>query len=309
MRIDEFAGQSLINTSLAEQAMPATNLNPQQFQNRYGMSHAQLRTTVGNIIELFPQEVKNNPRFKNGVQRFVLNNPASAQAANDNLFNINKDKGFWKNFKSSLLKAPLRTAGLAISLLLTASPVGETPEQMEVLRIQNDMWKDDPEWYNDVFNSEWTQGQPEIPLQDPSTLITPTDLTDIGIPLKLPVPNIAPVDLPDAPIQPELPDIGTPAELPKTAPVFDPAVPTHIAPFDPVFVDLTKPTTGPNTRPDLSNPDALPSPLTAPGTSGTTPTNTTTKKPKRKQTDRSTGSDIPYDDPLQRWVAKYGQDW
>lgn len=80
MRLLEF-----IEGKLTEQAAPAFNLgglNPQQFQQRYGISSQQAANAFNNIRALNP--AYNTPRFSSALNQFLLDNPKAMQAANEN---------------------------------------------------------------------------------------------------------------------------------------------------------------------------------------------------------------------------------
>ncbi len=71
-----------------EQALP--NMwpsNPQQYQSKLGTLPGPANQVRGNIIELFPEQFKNNPRIRVSVGNYLVKNPAIFQelvAANDN---------------------------------------------------------------------------------------------------------------------------------------------------------------------------------------------------------------------------------
>ena len=82
------ADLSYAPTMLVEQALP--NMwpsNPQQFQSKLGTLPNTANQVRGNIIELFPEQFKNNPRVRVSVGNYLVKNPAIFQelvAANDN---------------------------------------------------------------------------------------------------------------------------------------------------------------------------------------------------------------------------------
>ena len=107
-----------------------TGLTNSEFTSRFGMSPANANKTIGNVIQLFPDNVKNSPRFKPFIKQYILDpkNIGKLKAVNDNVIKIDK----WKkqkankfNWKQMAKKAPLRFIGSVIGFLLTPTEMGD----------------------------------------------------------------------------------------------------------------------------------------------------------------------------------------
>ena len=123
-----------------------TGLTNSEFTSRFGMSPANANKTIGNVIQLFPDNVKNSPRFKPFIKQYILDpkNIGKLKAVNDNVIKIDK----WKkqkankfNWKQMAKKAPLRFIGSVIGFLLTPTEMGDG-ELGQDLQFTNNVWND-----------------------------------------------------------------------------------------------------------------------------------------------------------------------
>ena len=140
-----------------------TGLTPGEFKARYGMTPGNASKTLGNVIELFPQEIKNNPRFKPFIKQYIMNPKqlGNLQAINDNVINLDKWKKnklnnkSWKNF---FKKAPLRALGSFVTFLLTPSTMGDGEIPMDeriVMDTISQMTKADPLAIMEILKSSY----------------------------------------------------------------------------------------------------------------------------------------------------------
>ena len=140
-----------------------TGLTPGEFKARYGMTPANASKTIGNVIELFPQEIKNNPRFKPFIKQYIMNPKqlGNLKAVNDNVINLDKWKKnklnnkSWKNF---FKKAPLRALGSFVTFLLTPSTMGDGEIPMDeriVMDTISQMTKADPLAIMEILKSSY----------------------------------------------------------------------------------------------------------------------------------------------------------
>ena len=140
-----------------------TGLTPGEFKARYGMTPGNASKTLGNVIELFPQEIKNNPRFKPFIKQYIMNPKqlGNLQAVNDNVINLDKWKKnklnnkSWKNF---FKKAPLRALGSFVTFLLTPSTMGDGEIPMDeriVMDTISQMTKADPLAIMEILKSSY----------------------------------------------------------------------------------------------------------------------------------------------------------
>lgn len=272
--------EKLINESyIAEQAMPqpsaggvlGTGLDAQQFQQRYGVTPKQATTSVGNVIKLRPGFKA--PRVANAITNYMLENPSSFQAANDNVKpNRFRIPGFLRGLLPRLLGG--------IGMILMPTPAGD-PNEDEIMATLNDihrwMMYNDPQALIDMYDAEWnalTDQQKEDmadwnPANDPNyqnakdaQRILDADkryrdrrynelLDRIYDPRQQTAPATNPVE-PEQPVDPEGepdPDLPEPANDPR---------PPHIRPNTPGMPDPGKrPNFWPDSIPFVS-PDAAP---------------------------------------------------
>ena len=134
------------------EGMPAVdlfnNMNPADFQQKYGVSKASANQSVGKVTQLFPDKFKNNPRIRVNVSNYFIKNPAMMKqliAANDN---VKPPKLNWKNLSKLGLKAIPRIFGGVILNIITPSTLGDgtlKDEQLLQWKIQQDYIKSDPQ--------------------------------------------------------------------------------------------------------------------------------------------------------------------
>ena len=144
---------------LAEQALPmpkpnaggvlGTGLDAGQFQTKYGVTPKQATTSINNVIRLRPGFQA--PRVGNAITNYMLENPSSFQAANDNV-------------KPNRFKFPAFVKGLlprllgGIGMILMPTPAGD-PNEDQLMQILNDvhrwMMYNDPQAIIDMYDREW----------------------------------------------------------------------------------------------------------------------------------------------------------
>ena len=269
--------EKLVNESyIAEQAMPkpsaggvlGTGLDAQQFQQRYGVTPKQATTSINNVVKLRPGFQA--PRVTNAITNFMLENPGSFQAANDN---VKPNRFRLPSFATGLLGRLLGGLGM----ILWATPAGD-PNEAEILAITNDLHRwmmyNDPQALIDMYDAEWdalTDKQREEmkqwdPENDPNYQTAKdaqrlldaaqrirdrryNELLDRIYDPRNAQPQPAPQVEPDAPEQPDAPanDPNPPNDLPK--PANDPQ-PPHRRPNQPGMPN-------PDDRPDFW-PDSIP---------------------------------------------------
>lgn len=157
------ADLSYAPTMLMEQALP--NMwpsNPQQFQSKLGTLPGPANQVRGNIIELFPEQFKNNPRIRVSVGNYLVKNPAIFQelvAANDNNASRFKLPGWVKK------AAPFaKVFGGILTGILWPTPAGDPNEAQSVIlyNMIDSIIRTDPstamedikEWYKDQGKAE-----------------------------------------------------------------------------------------------------------------------------------------------------------
>ena len=129
-----------------------TGLSPTEFKQRYGMTPANANKALGKVIELFPQEMKNNPRFKPFIKQYIMNpkNMGNLKAVNDNVIDLEKWKkknANNKSWKQFFKKAPLRALGSFVTFMFTPSSLGDGTIPMDERLVMDtiaDMTKADP---------------------------------------------------------------------------------------------------------------------------------------------------------------------
>jgi len=134
------------------EGMPAVdlfnNMNPADFQQKYGVSKSSAGQSVGKVTQLFPDKFKNNPRIRVSISNYFIKNPAMMKqliAANDN---VKPPKMSWKNLSKLGLKALPRIFGGVILNIITPSQLGDgtlKDEQLIQWKIQQDYIKSDPD--------------------------------------------------------------------------------------------------------------------------------------------------------------------
>ena len=140
-----------------------TGLTPGEFKARYGMTPANASKTIGNVVKLFPQEIRNNPRFKPFIKQYIMNPKqlGNLKAVNDNVINLDKWKKnklnnkSWKNF---FKKAPLRALGSFVTFLLTPSTMGDAEIPMDeriVMDTISQMTEADPLAIMEILKSSY----------------------------------------------------------------------------------------------------------------------------------------------------------
>lgn len=82
MRLEDLFEQPAVALT-GQGGVMGTGLDPAQFNSRYGMSPAQANQTVNRIVRLNPQF--RTPQFRNAITNYLMDNPKSLQAANQNL--------------------------------------------------------------------------------------------------------------------------------------------------------------------------------------------------------------------------------
>jgi hypothetical protein len=150
-------------TMLMEQALP--NMwpsNPQQFQSKLGTLPGPANQVRGNIIELFPEQLKNNPRIRISVGNYFVKNPAIFKelvAANDNNASRFRIPGWLKK------TAPFaKVFGGILTSILWPTPLGDPNEAQTVIlyNMIESIIRTDPgaaindikEWYKDQGKAE-----------------------------------------------------------------------------------------------------------------------------------------------------------
>ena len=147
------------------EGMPAVdllnNMNPADFQQKYGISKAAANQSVNKVTQFYPDKFKNNPRIRIHIGNYYIKNPAlmkqliELQAANDN---AKPPKMSWKNLSKLGLKALPRIFGGVILNLITPSSLGDgtlKQDQLIQWKIQQDYIRSNPqqvmddvlEWY------------------------------------------------------------------------------------------------------------------------------------------------------------------
>ena len=140
-----------------------TGLTPNEFKTRYGMTPANANKTLGNVIELFPQEIKNNPRFRPFIKQYIMNPKqlGNLKAVNDNIIDLDKWKKknannkSWKRFFKT---APLRALGSFVTFMLTPSQLGDGTIPMDerlVMDTISNMTKADPLAMMEIIKSSY----------------------------------------------------------------------------------------------------------------------------------------------------------
>lgn len=140
-----------------------TGLSPTEFKQRYGMTPANANKALGKVIELFPQEMKNNPRFKPFIKQYIMNpkNMGNLKAVNDNVIDLEKWKkknANNKSWKQFFKKAPLRALGSFVTFMFTPSSLGDGTIPMDERLVMDtiaDMTKADPLAMMEIIKSSY----------------------------------------------------------------------------------------------------------------------------------------------------------
>jgi len=137
MRLEDLFEQPAVALT-GQGGVMGTGLDPAQFNSRYGMSPAQANQTVNRIVRLNPQF--RTPQFRNAITNFLIDNPKSLQAANQNLRipanqNVRPTSTPRLNGALGLLRGLASRVALGtIGLILTPSEMGDgtvDPDQAE----------------------------------------------------------------------------------------------------------------------------------------------------------------------------------
>lgn len=237
----EFAVESAL-PKLTNGGVLGTGLDPAQFQSKYGVSPKVAQTSIGNVIKLRPGF--SNPRVSNAITQYMLDTPGSLQSANDNKAPKGGKLPKWMTSVAGKLLGTL-------SLILTPTPAGETPEELDLLQKMQDIEKwmlyNDPQAFVDLYRAEWESlSDKEKEINEPwnpkdnanfqnakdaaKILKRAKDLVDkrnkeLLDRLTNPIAQVAP-----APAQPDTPNPDDSPDLPK--PANDP-VPPHRRPNQP----------------------------------------------------------------------------
>ena len=133
MRLEDLFEQP----ALAQSGVLGTGLDPAQFQQRTGLSPAQAQRTVNRVVRLNPQF--RTPQFRSALTNFLIDNPKTFQAANQNLRipanqNVRPTAPQGTRALRWLAKGALRQALGAIGLIFTPTTMGDgtlDPDQAE----------------------------------------------------------------------------------------------------------------------------------------------------------------------------------
>ena len=137
-----------VEAAAAQSGVFGTGLDPAQFQNKYGVSPKAATQSIGKVVRLHPNF--NNPSFKNALTQYMLDNPKSMQAANDNT-KVKLPKG------SNWLKWGATRALGVIGMVLTPSELGDGTIGTDRETLQDfigHLIKTDPQLYVDFIDAE-----------------------------------------------------------------------------------------------------------------------------------------------------------
>ena len=137
-----------VEAATAQSGVFGTGLDAQQFQQRYGVSPKTATQSIGKVVRLHPNF--NSPRFQNALTQYMLDNPKSMQAANDNA-KVRLPKG------SNWLKWGATRALGVIGMILTPSELGDGSvgnDRQTLDSFINHLIKTDPQLYVDFIDAE-----------------------------------------------------------------------------------------------------------------------------------------------------------
>ena len=137
-----------VEAATAQSGVFGTGLDPAQFQQKYGVSPKTATQSIGKVVRLHPNF--NSPRFQNALTQYMLDNPKSMQAANDNA-KVRLPKG------SNWLKWGATRALGVIGMILTPSELGDGSvgnDRQTLDSFINHLIKTDPQLYVDFIDAE-----------------------------------------------------------------------------------------------------------------------------------------------------------
>lgn len=155
MKFTEFteSNKHILKERPATAGALGSNLSPEAFESRYGMTPAQAETAINNVVELNPGY--KSPGVKDSLRQYMLENPKALTAANQNVkppipkFRINP---------GAFARGALGRALGAIGMIFYPSDLGDgtiTPEMQLQMDFEKHLAETNPSAYVEMIDTQW----------------------------------------------------------------------------------------------------------------------------------------------------------